>query len=115
MLDVLEIQLGCPPAGDLDHLRREVARDQSAVRADVRRRLEAGVARPGGELEHRVARLRIERLHHPLADGARDSLDLRAPTLPAGCHRLPVVEGRALVFLPVHGGDRKRVIKPRWQ
>ena len=102
MLDVLETQLGCAPAGDLDHLRREVARDQTAVLANERSGQEAHVSRAGRELEHDVARPRIERLHHPLADRASDSLDLRPLTFPAGRHDLPVLEGSTPVLLAIH-------------
>ena len=115
MLDVLETQLGGPPTGHLDHLRREVARDQPAVLAQERGGQVPHVSGAGRELEHGVARLRIERLHQPLADGARDLLDLRSPAFPAGRHRLPVLERGALVLRAIHRGDRRRVTVPPWR
>ena len=108
VLDVPEPELGRPAARDLDHLGREVARDQPAFVAQARRSDEARVSRPRRQLEHGVTRLRVERLHHPLRDRAREPLEPLAHTLPAGRHRLPVLERRAPVLGSIHGGDRRR-------
>ena len=61
MLDVPQPELCRAPASDLNHGGREVARDEAELLAQERSGREARVARPRRELEHGVARLRVER------------------------------------------------------
>ena len=97
-LDVREPQLrgrDAPPR--LDHLRAR-RRSRSARRpagADALGREEPGVARAGRELEHGVARLRIEQLDEPLREAAASLAQKKlAPPLPAGCDAPPGLDLR---------------------
>ena len=103
VVHIPEPELGAAAAGYLHHRRGEVGRDQPAALAGHRGRFEAGVARAGRELEHRVAGPRCELLEHPLAHRGRDLLDAGSPALPARGDRL-----RDLVDLPALLLDRLR-------
>ena len=70
--------------GDLDHLGRDVRREELAARLDPRQRAEPGLARPGRELEQQLPRLRVEQLDHPLREQRRRACEQAAPPLPAG-------------------------------
>jgi hypothetical protein len=54
---VREPQLAAAAAGDLDHLPREVGRDQPASSPSIAARLEPRLAGTGPELEHRLSGL----------------------------------------------------------
>ncbi len=101
-LDVAQAELGTASACDLDHLRREVRRDQPAAVADQRGSGETGVAGTGCELENRVARLRRQLPKEPFAHGHGDLVDLGAPALPTRSHPLPRLEARAPPLVAIH-------------
>ena len=62
---VLDPQLGGARTRLLDHLRHDVRADELAARLDELGRDEARVAGPGGELEHAVTRLGVDRIDEP--------------------------------------------------
>ena len=103
MLDVREAELGTAAAGDLDHRRAEVARDQAATLANDRGYLEPDVALAGRQLEHRVAGLRRELPDEPCGYGGRDLLPFLPHALPARGHRGPVLKPDAALLVGVHG------------
>src|SRR5207248_4151583 len=73
----------------LDHVRRAVARDQLPRRAEPTGREEAGLARPGRQVENRLTELRVEGVDEPLADGACRLPEQLASALPAWRQLLP--------------------------
>ena len=75
-VDLLEADVRDPQRlgallGDLEHLGREVRRDQRAGGRDQLRGEQPGVAGAGRELEQRLAGLRVERVDHPRRDRHR--------------------------------------------
>ena len=80
------------PARDLDHRGREVGRDQLALVADPLGGDEAGVAGARRQLEHGVARLRIEPLDEPLTQVAGRRPEEVVLALPVAREAVPGVE-----------------------
>ena len=111
-LDVLDTKLRGPALGDVDHVRREVGRDEQTFVSDDPGSLETEVARAGGEVEHGVATLRLELSDQPVVDGRGGLLEVRPPALPAGSHDLPDLQARLAVLLRLHpwmvGGFARR-------
>jgi hypothetical protein len=68
----------------IEHRGREVTGDQPAFGAEPLGRIEPRVAGSCGELEDRLARLRVEVAQHRLAARSRDRLDLIPPARPGG-------------------------------
>jgi len=69
--DVSELELASTRPRELDHRLRLVARDQDAARQDQLSRQQPGFAWPGGELQHTLPRLQVERLDQRLRDRRR--------------------------------------------
>ena len=86
---ILEPELARPPTCDLDHLRRDVRRDEPAARQEARQGEEPSVAGPGRELEDCLAGAWVEQLHEPLRHGVRRRPDQLTLTLPAPGDRAP--------------------------
>ncbi len=86
--------------GDVDHLGCDVRRQELAARPDPRQRAEAGLARPGRELEQLLPRLRVEQLDHPSREQRRRACEQAAPPLPAGGDAAPGLDllRRGLVY-----------------
>ena len=63
--DAVEPELLRTAATRLDHLRRDVGRDQLAVRQEAWQCREADLAGTGRQLEHALPGLRVEQLDHP--------------------------------------------------
>jgi hypothetical protein len=102
-LDVPDPELRCPSPSDLDHGRAPVARDDPPFGADEPRNFQAGLARPGGELEHRVARLRPELVEEPLAHRRGHLLDSLPCARPPLGHHLPGLVALATRLVELHG------------
>ena len=108
VLDVRQAELGAPSAGNLDHRRAEVARDQATALAKYSCDRESDIALTGRELEHRVAALRRKRADEPFGHGRGDLLPFLPHPLPAHCHRSPVLEPDAGAARPGPWHDRRR-------
>ena len=85
--DAVEAELLGAAASRLDHLRRDVGRDQLAAGLEPRQRREADLAGSGRQLEHALPGLRVEQLDHPLGQRRRRAREEIAPALPAGRRR----------------------------
>ena len=88
-LDAFEPERGGAPAGDLDHLGRDVGREQLAARLDQRQHLEPDLAGPGREVEDPLPRSWLEQLDHPLREHRRCTRKQLPLALPAGGDAAP--------------------------
>ncbi len=87
-LDVRDLELCGSAASGVDHLGRDVGREQEPVRPEPLRGDEARISGAGRELEHRVARRRVEQ--------GDESLVQLAGHLTAACRlALPACSGRS--------------------
>ena len=105
--DALEAELGGAAPGRVDHLGRDVRRQEAAAGLQLRVREEPRVARPRRELEDRFARHGREQLDETLRDRARRRPDQLALTLPArgdGAPGLDVLLAAAYAGAPVNCG-----------
>ena len=104
--DVAEPELLRAALGDHQHLGRDVRRDQRAAGLDELGGEEARVAGAGGQLEHRVPRLGLDRVDHPRRDGHGDPAHHLAVRLPGRRGVAPAGAGLLLVGL-AHRSSRR--------
>jgi hypothetical protein len=89
---------GTPP-GCVDHARRDVRGDEATVGADTLGGEEAGLARPGGQLEDRLARPGMDLLDEPVGYRARAFEEVRAVAFPRLRQELFVLDRLRLIRL----------------
>ena len=88
-LDVRDLELCCAAASGVDHLGSDVGREQEPVRPEPLGCDEARVSGAGRELEHGVARRRVEQSDQALVQMARHLAAECRLAFPAGGGRSP--------------------------
>ncbi len=107
-LDVSQAELRGARPRAVEHRLRLIGCDDASPRLHELGGQEARLADAGGEVEHPVPRLRVNRLDHPVGHRRPEGAHPLLAPRPAGRSLVPVLGACATVFLGVHQGSSRR-------